>query len=190
MKTLTFLLFFFSQFQAHAFFVPDEAFTFDFNVRTVKMGRIKERKLEQATDLLREVFASYEFKQKILNHRFRGRRSFYMNKGLTNAQIYRRILSGVERIYPYRNNAMDVEVELYSDFQSTVLGYTRPGTKRIWMNTKYFNRHSRAELAAHLTHEWLHKLGFDHERKRHPDRKYSVPYAIGYIVKDIARELE
>lgn len=190
MKNMICLLLIFIAIPAHAFLVPDDAYTFEFNIRTVKMGRMKERKLEEATDLLREVFASYEFKKKILNHRFRGRRTFYMNKGLTNAQIYRRILSGVERIYPYRNNAMDVEVELYSDFQSTVLGYTRPGTKRIWMNTKYFNRHSRAELAAHLTHEWLHKLGFDHERKRNPDRKYSVPYAIGYIVKDIARELE
>lgn len=190
MKTIICLLLLFTGLQAHAFFVPDEAYTFDFNVRTVRMGRMKERKIEEAVDLLREVFASHEFKQKILNHRFQGRRSFYMNKGLTNGQIYRRILSGVERIYPYRNNAMDVEVELYSDFQSRVLGFTRPGTRRIWMNTKYFNRHSRSELAGHLMHEWLHKLGFDHERKSSPYRKHSVPYAIGYIVKKIAREIE
>jgi hypothetical protein len=180
---------FFIHSQAFAFFVPDDAYTFDFNIDTVKMGRLKERKLDQAVDLLREVFASPEFKQKILNHKFRGRRTFYMNKGLSNAEIYRRILSGVERIYPYRNNAMDVEVELYSDFQSTVIGFTRPGTKRIWMNSKYFNKHTHAELAAHLMHEWLHKLGFDHEQERTPDRRFSVPYAIGYIVKDVAKKL-
>lgn len=171
-------------------YVPTEAFTFDFNIKTVKMTRLKEAKLYESVELLRKVFASPEFKEKILKHRFKGRRTFHMNNGLSNNQIYRKILEGVERLYPYHNNAMDVEIELYSDFKSNVLGFTRPRTKRIWMNMKYFNKHTPSEVASNLTHEWLHKLGFDHERERHPDRKYSVPYAVGYIVKEIAREYE
>lgn len=171
-------------------FVPAEAFTFDFNVKTSKMSRLKEDKLYQSVEILRRVFSSPEFRHKILQHRFRSRKAFHMNKGLSNAQIYQRILLGMEKLYPHYNNAMDVEIELYADFKSRVLGFTRPSSKKIWMNIKYFNKHTHAEVASHLTHEWLHKLGFDHERQRNTDRKYSVPYAVGYIVKELARELE
>lgn len=170
-------------------FVPTEAFTFDFNIRTVNMSPLKQEKLYSSIELLQYVFASEEFKERILNHQFEGRRTFYMNKGLTNREIYEKILSGIEKLHPEENNAMDVEIELYSDFESKVLGYTYPRSKRIWMNTKYFNKHTAPEVAGHLTHEWLHKLGFDHERERNEDRKYSVPYAVGYIVKELAREL-
>lgn len=171
-------------------FVPTEAFTFDFNIRTVNMGPVKQQKLYSSVELLQYVFASEEFRERILNHEFNGKKSFHMNKGLTNREIYEKILEGVEKLHPEDNNAMDVEIELYSDFESSVLGYTYPRSKRIWMNVKYFNKHSASEVAGHLTHEWLHKLGFDHERERNEDRKYSVPYAVGYIVKELAKEIE
>lgn len=170
-------------------FVPVEAFTFDFNINPIKMSPLKQEKIFSAVELLRRVFSSDEFRDRILKHEFNGKRSFHLNKGLTNREIYRRILEGMETLSQEENNAMDVEIELYSDFDSPVLGYTYPRSKRIWMNLKYFNKHSPAEVAGHLVHEWLHKLGFDHERERHPDRKYSVPYAVGYIVRDIAREM-
>lgn len=188
MKAFIFLLAFLAQSFVYA--VPEEALTFDFNVRTFKMTRIKEDKLFRAVDLLREVFSSYEFRKRVLNHRYFGRRGFAQNRGLSNHQIYRKILQGMETRYPYRNNAMDVEIELYSDYKSNVIGYTKSRSRRIWMNNKYFNRHSASEVAAHLTHEWLHKLGFDHEKEKCDNRKYSVPYAIGYIVKDLARKYE
>jgi hypothetical protein len=113
-----------------------------------------------------------------------------MNEGESNRELYEKILSGGEKLYPYQNNAMDVEVELYVDFESQVLGYTYPRSPRIWMNTKYFNLHSSSEIAGHLVHEWLHKLGYDHERQRSPRRRYSVPYAIGNIVKEVGRQFE
>jgi hypothetical protein len=171
-------------------FVPDEAFTFDFNVKTVQMPRFHEEKIFRAVELLKEVFASPEFRNKILGHRYRGQRSFYQNRGLSNFEIYHLILNGTEKLYPVRNNAMDVEIELYADFNSRVLGFTLPRSRRIWMNKKYFLKFTPAEIAANLTHEWLHKLGFDHERERTEARKFSVPYAIGYIVKELAQELE
>jgi hypothetical protein len=189
MKFLIHFIFFMSFSNALAF-VPEEAHTFDFNVKMIGMGRIKEEKVYASLEILRQVFASPEFRRRILRHRFRGRYAFANNRGLSNVQIYRKLLNGVEKLFPYRNNAMDVEIELYSDYQSTVLGFTRPNTPRIWMNQKYFNRHTPVEVASHLTHEWLHKLGFDHEKKRCQQRKYSVPYAIGYIVKDLAKRFQ
>ena len=189
MKTIIFLTMIFT-FQDAGAFVPNEAYTFDFNVKTVRMGRVKEEKIERAVEILRQVFSSPEFKDRILSHQYLGRKRFAYNKGLSNQGIYKKILKGVERLYPYQNNAMDVELELFTDYSSNVLGFTRPRSKRIWMNTKYFDRHTPAEIASNLTHEWLHKLGFDHEREKSKYRKYSVPYAIGYIVKDLARGLD
>ena len=187
---MKFLFYIFSLFiitEAYAY-VPTEAYTFDFNIQTVGMGKMRERKLDDSVEILREIFASPEFKRRILSHRFNGRKQFWKNKGLSNAQIYRKILMGIEKLHPYRNNAMDVEIQLYTDNKSVVVGYTNPGTRRIWMNTKYFNKNTPAQVASHLTHEWLHKLGFDHEKAKCSERQYSVPYAIGYIVRDLARK--
>lgn len=186
MKYIALIFFIFSISESHSY-VPKDAYTFDFNVKTIRMSRMKERKIDHSIDILREIFSSPEFKRRILSHKFKGRYQFSKNKGLSNAQIYRKILKGVERLHPYDNNAMDVEVELYTDHQSQVVGYTNPRTRRIWMNTKYFNRNSPSQVAANLTHEWLHKLGFDHEKVKCHDRKYSVPYAVGYIVRDLAK---
>jgi hypothetical protein len=189
MKALLPLFILVTAIEARAF-IPTEAYTFEFNIKTVRMTRLKEHKLYRAVEILRQVFASPEFKERILRHEFRGRPAFHLNRGLSNREIYEQILHGVERLHPYRNNAMDVEIELYADFESRVLGYTYPRSRRIWMNTKYFNRHSPAEVAGHLTHEWLHKLGYDHERKRTPARRFSVPYAVGNLVKDLGRQYE
>ena len=183
------LSFLFLLFTGNSFaLVPNDALTFDFNIKTIKVSRAKEYKLDQSVELLKEIFASPEFRKRIMNHRFKGRRAFAHNKGMSNSQIYYKILAGAEKLLPYQNNAMDVEVELYTKNDSTVIGYTKSLSRRIWMNTKYFNRHSYGEVASHLTHEWLHKLGFDHEKERTPHRKYSVPYAVGYIVRDLARK--
>lgn len=188
MKILYALLLLIS-FSAQAF-VPYKAYTFEFNVKTVRMDWDKERKLFEALELIRQVFASDEFKEEVLNYRFHWRRRFHQNNGLSNLEIYNLILNGVEKRFPYKNNAMDVEIELYSDYSSNVLGYTWPRSKRIWMNKKYYNKHTPSELAGHLIHEWLHKLGFGHERERNELRRHSVPYAIGYIVRDLARKIE
>ena len=180
-------LFFLSNVKA---FVPSEAYTFDFNIKVHDMNSEREEKIFESVELLRRIFASHEFKTRILNHRFNGKKAFAWNKGLSNQEIYQRILGGVEKLEPERNNAMDVEIDLFTDMNSNVLGYTKTQTKKIWMNTKYFNAETtNVELSSHLMHEWLHKLGFGHERKRCQDRVYTVPYAIGYIVRDLAKEM-
>lgn len=180
-------LFFLSNVKA---FVPNEAYTFDFNIKVHNMNDDREEKIYESVDLLRRVFASPEFRERILNHKYKGRKAFAWNKGLSNQKIYEKILAGVEKLEPEENNAMDVEILLFTDLKSNVLGYTKTQTKKIWMNTKYFNEDTTTvELGSHLMHEWLHKLGFGHEKKRCENRKYTVPYAIGYIVRDIAEEM-
>lgn len=189
MRTLLITIMLFSSASSWAL-VPKEAFTFNFNVEITNATRLKEEKLYQAIELLKKVFASEEFKRKVYRHTFKGRRAFAMNKGLTNRLIYKKILHGAEMFHPWNNNMMDLRIELFRDYKSNIIGFTRPGTYKVWMNEKYYNKYTPARIAANLTHEWLHKLGFDHEYENTPDRKYSVPYAVGYIVRELALKFE
>lgn len=170
-------------------FVPSEAYSFDFNIKMHDMSFEREEKIYESVELLRLVFSSPDFRDRILNHKFNGKKAFAWNNGLSNKQIYEKILNGSEKLDPRANNAMDVEIDLFTDMNSIVLGYTKTQTKKIWMNTKYFNNKTTAVyLGSHLMHEWLHKLGFGHQKKRSEDRQYTVPYAIGNIVNELGNK--
>lgn len=81
-----------------------------------------------------------------------------------------------------------MEVELYYANNSTV-GYTYANTKRIYVNTKFFNTNSVGSVAANLFHEWLHKVGFTHAVSYSTSRDYSVPYAIGRMISSVGNSL-
>ena len=167
--------------------LPPEAATFDTNLMLVNFSANDQDKITQAAELIKKVVASEEFREGILQHTYNGQKTFVDNGGLTNSQIYHRFLAGAEKLTPTANNAIDAEFELYYE-ASTVVGYTNPTTKRIWMNTKYFNNYSTAQVAGNLTHEWMHKLGFGHSSSSTPSRPYSVPYAVGYLVNKLAKQ--
>lgn len=169
--------------------VPNDAITFETNITTYKFTNAGERKIDKAAALIKEVIASEEFKKKVLNHKVDGKKRFVDNQGLTNSQIYKRILAGSEKLKPGKDNEMDLEVQLYTDNSSNTVGYTYPSRNRVWMNSKYFNKNTPALVTTNMVHEWLHKLGFKHSAKSTPTRKYSVPYAVGYIVRDLAKKL-
>lgn len=167
--------------------VPDLALTFQTTgVRFIKMSQSQEKKMLDALRILRLVVATEEFRSKVLNHRYNGSKRFANNNGYSNAQIYQLILEGAEKLKPLKNNNVDMGVELYSA-NTNVIGYTYPNSTQIWVNTKYFNQYSAAGVAHNLMHEWLHKLGFGHDSEATARRPYSVPYAIGYMVKNIGQ---
>jgi hypothetical protein len=168
--------------------VPNEALTFDINLDMSKFSRDQEDKVLAAAELIKKVVASEEFKSRILNHKYKGKKTFVDNGGLTNAQIYQKILEGSEMLNPGKNNSMDLELEAYRENNITV-GYTYPSVIRVWMNTKFLNANTPALVTTNMMHEWLHKLGFKHDVKNTPSRKYSVPYAIGYLVRDLAKKM-
>jgi hypothetical protein len=169
--------------------VPTKAYTFDFDVQThQKISRNKELKILRSLDLIREILASPEFRASILWHKYKGRAAFQYNNGLSNLQIYHRILEGAERLKPWGNNQMDLRLEFYTDHDTNVIAYTFPDTMKVWINNKFFYQNSDAKVAANLVHEWLHKLGFHHDRERTSDRKFSVPYGVGRIIYELARK--
>lgn len=167
--------------------LPAQALSFQTNIKKYNFNNDQEEKYDEAIALVKLVVATEEFKNKVLNHTYNGIKQFADNKGRTNAQIYQTILDGAETLQPTKNNRMDLEVELYYASNSTV-GYTYPSSKRIWVNTKFFNQYAANSVAGNLFHEWLHKLGYTHDASVTAKRPYTVPYAVGYIMRDIAKK--
>ncbi len=167
--------------------VPTLASTLDANVEFVNFNSGQQDKMEQAIEIIKLVVATVEFRARVLEHTYNGTKTFVDNGGNSNSQIYQKILEGAERLQPAKNNSVDAEVELYYD-TTNVVGYTYATSKRIWVNTKYFNSYSAAGVAHNLFHEWLHKLGFNHASTWSPSRDFSVPYAIGYIIEEIGKD--
>ena len=164
------------------------AYTFSTNIDFFNVSSTDQQKFENALELIKEVVATEEFRDAVLNHTYQGSKTFVDNNGLTNSQIYQVILDGAETLQPRKNNQMDMEVELYYELSSTV-GYTYTSSKRIWVNKKYFYTNTVGGVAANLMHEWLHKLGFTHDRIYSVSRDYSVPYAVGRIISSIGSRL-
>ena len=165
----------------------DLAHTFGTNIRVVNMSSEDEEKIRLAEEKIKLIIASEEFKKSVLNHRYNGLKKFANNEGLTNSQIYRRILEGAERLNPLSNNVMDMDVQLYYE-KSTIVGYTMSGSKSININKKYFNKFTIGRLCGNMMHEWLHKLGFKHDVKKTVKRGYSVPYAVGRIISLLGKK--
>lgn len=165
--------------------VPTLAMTFDTNVTPIGTTSSQEAKIQAAENKIKDVVGSEEFRTAVLNHTYNGKKTFVDNGGLTNAQIYQKILEGAEKLQPSKNNRMDMSVKLYYQNSSTV-GYTTTGSKTINMNTKYFNKYSSSGVSHNMMHEWLHKLGFKHAVNYSTSRNYSVPYAIGNLMGKLA----
>lgn len=169
---------------------PVQAQTFDINARMTGFDRDQESKIFEAFDLIKRVVATDEFKRRVLGHTYKGKKQYVDNGGHSNAEVYKAILNGAERLSPSRNNTMDLELEVYTE-RNSVIGYTMPSIRTIFMNSKYLNSSGFKpnKVAMNLMHEWLHKLGFKHAQKNSPSRPHSVPYAVGYIMRDIASRL-
>jgi hypothetical protein len=157
----------------------------DAKVLMVNFPTAEGKKVLEAVELIKKVVATSEFKDRIINHTFRGKKMFVDNNGCSNEQIYQMILDGAETITPDKNRRIDVELELYEQSGRTI-GYTYPHTPRVWINNKFFKKYTPVQVADNLFHEWLHKLGFDHAQNFSQSRNYSVPYAIGYLVEELA----
>lgn len=168
--------------------VPDEAFRFDAQASLTNFKPKDEEKVRRAIEIIREVIKSVEFKEKVLNFEYAGKKSFVDTK-LTNQEVYQSLLKASEDLRPEVDHEMDLELELYYS-RKNVVGYTYPNVLRIWMNRKYFDVYTPAQVAGNIFHEWTHKLGFEHDYRYTVSRDASVPYAIGYLIRDLGKKFE
>jgi hypothetical protein len=147
--------------------------------------------LLESRQVLERIVNSEEFKQRVLHFTYGGQETFVQNQGLTNLQIYNLILMGAERLPSLTepNHVMDLSVQLYTSsyFGRNVVGYTTPSTSTIYMNTYFYRSATPGDTAANMIHEWMHKIGFDHDYNATARRPYSVPYAIGSLVEELSR---
>jgi hypothetical protein len=142
-------------------------------------------KLEQAFQVLELVVNTEEFKDRVINFKnSKGLRLFASNNGKSNEEVYEQFMEGRELLQPQTSGEMNFFLKLYYNRWSKVVGWTSPKTNVININWKFFKTYAAYEVAGNLAHEWVHKLGFDHRSAAEHD---SVPYAIGYIVEEMAQ---
>jgi len=169
--------------------LPPEAYIFNVNAKLFGFDSRDEEKIRKAFEIIKKVVKSTEFKTRVLDFTYQKKKQFFENKGLTNEQIYQKILEGSEELAPGIDYEMDLELELYYSWKNTV-GYTYANKPRIYMNTKYFDVYTPAEVAGNVFHEWTHKLGFEHASSNTTGRSSTVPYAVGYIVEELGKQYE
>ncbi len=153
------------------------------------------QKINDAIQLIEAVINSDEFKQEILDHEWNGKKQFAQADGLSNEEIYQKIIEGFETTDESESptlGTLDLSLQVYRPFfrWSKVIGYTRPNENTIYLNRYRLRDNSTAEVAANLVHEWTHKLGFDHDSKATSRRAYSVPYRVGDLFLKIAKNAD
>lgn len=113
------------------------------------------------------------------------------NSRMENVEIYDLILSGWDSYNREKDDDIDVKSTLYFSRFSSAVGYTYPNTFKNWANTKFWvgtEEEIVARIAGNLAHEYMHNLGFGHAYHWNDTRDFTVPYAIGTIVKEIVQE--
>ncbi len=144
-------------------------------------------KLKTAFTVLEQVMNSQEFKDRVINFKnSKGERAFASNDNMTNEDIYTLLMEGREKLQPDTVGEMNYFLKLYNNPFSPVIGQTNGRVNLIKVNWKFFKNFKPNEVAGNLAHEWLHKMGFDHASAKEHD---SVPYAVGYIVREMATNL-
>ena len=122
------------------------------------------------------------------------RTDLQLTGGMSGAQILRVIRAGVPLDALRRGEAagapritLALAISPESGEFSSYDGFTDLGTGVIYAQRAWFDRENVCRLAGLYAHEHMHVIGFTHANYYHPWRAKSVPYAIGYMVVDLAR---
>ena len=148
---------------------------------------LEKQKLDRGMVKLAQVLNSREFKDAVLGHTFQGKPGF-ASDARTPAEVYAVIRAAKENFTAAVDGEVDLNVELrsLSWFQRGVVGYTTPSSDTVTTNRRFYSGFDETDIAGHLGHEWLHKLGFEHDFKATARRPHSVPYALGELIESLA----
>ena len=156
-----------------------------------------------------EIINSQEFKDAVINYSWKDvkgniHNNFYQNKStytelpsgkiieryLSNQEIYDLIMTGWDQFHQTEDGDLDLQATIYYKAWSSAVGYTYPDTFATWINQKFWTgsyENIVAMISGNVTHEYKHNLGFDHDYDWTIYRDFSVPYAIGTIVHQLAK---
>lgn len=148
----------------------------------------ERQKLDQGMKLLADVLNSREFRDGVLGATFAGKPGFASDTR-SPQEIYRAIREAKESYTDASDGEVDLNLTLqsFSWFQRHTVGYTTPSSDTLTTNRNFFSGFEPAEVAGHIGHEWLHKLGFEHDFKATARRPDSVPYELGELIESLAR---
>lgn len=152
----------------------------------------EKQRLERVIPLVERILSSVEFRDAVLDFVYNGKKQFYQSGGLTNAEVYSKLMEGDEWYAPGSLQTVDVYLSMYYS-KKNVVGYTNPSTRTIYINNKYYTYSDEtwwtdASVAANIIHEWTHKLGFDHAFNYSWSRDFTVPYGIQGIVAKLGEK--
>jgi hypothetical protein len=146
------------------------------DVHNLKNFKPEERKkFKEAMREMVKVLNSREFYTRFMNLELE------QTEGHSNPQIYVMLRSGADKFNKENDFDIDVHLTMYYSWKRTI-GYTYPSTYFTWINRKFFRGFDASDVAGNVAHEYMHNLGFGHKSAK--DHK-SVPYAIGYLVRDM-----
>ncbi len=154
-----------------------------------KKGGAEETLVLESFHVIEQVMNSETFKHRVINFvNKKGQRAYESNNGLTNEQVYAFLMGGKELINGEATEGeMNFDLKRYTNYFSKVIGYTNPGKSNlIKVNSKFYRKFDVPEVTGNLVHEWIHLMGFFHGSAASHD---SVPYAVGYIARDLAKKL-
>jgi hypothetical protein len=164
----------------------NEGITFSYDVQFENFTADIQTKVDRTLNKLTFIVRSKEFQDKIINHSYNGQKTFVDNDGLSNQQIYEKIIKAVEELDETKEVDYEMDLRLKQYYSSkNVVGYTYPSDPVIYLNSKYYSSFDDMEVARSLIHEYMHKLGFKHDFYNTSSRKFSVPYALGTILEDL-----
>ena len=132
------------------------------------------QKVFKAQEIIGKIFRSARFKQEVLSRK-------YTSTKLSAEQIYKTLIDGDEKRSPGPDQEMDLQIQMYRANNSTV-GWTKGSIDLVHTNSKFYDKYSACRVASNITHEWSHKLGFDHASAK--DSK-SVPYSLNDIIETL-----
>lgn len=136
-------------------------------------------KLNESSKMLEKVINSEEFKNEVLNEKFR-----IGNHKLSSQDIYDLIMSGKDN---YKNKpadySIDLRVKLFDEYAgSGNFGFTNMNTRVTRTHRCYIQQNDTKCYTSHLAHEYMHQIGFVDKRNLFFKKTNSVPYKIGRII--------
>ncbi len=157
-----------------------------------KSKRVK-KKLLAALRLVEKVVNGRAFERQVIGHTYHdGKRRIrgYHMCDLAPDEVYEKIMSGAD-LYTPADGDFDIRWKvkkrsLFWRITSNTIGYTYPFSRTINTYEWFIKKRRPPTVAGHLMHEYLHNCGFVHGAGRSKLRNRSVPYAVGYMVKNIA----
>lgn len=134
------------------------------------MSTAELEKINAAVQGLEKILNSDRFKIELLLAKMTE------TNGLTNQQVYDKIMAGDQVINGDEMGVLDFNLVLYRKSWSKVVGYTFTNSMTIWVNRKYFS--TPKSISENIGHELMHQLGFFHNKIW----STSVPYTMNRIV--------